>query len=62
MTQALKGKPVEINARLAGETGVQRAAVMFRRAGEKEYRALPMGNIGGDDYTATIPAAMTSNP
>ena len=60
VTQALKGKPVEINARLAGETGVQRAAVMFRRAGEKEYRALPMGNIGGDDYTATIPAAMTT--
>ena len=61
LTQALKGKSVEINARLVGDTGVQGAAVMFRHAGEKEYRALPMGNIGGDDYTATIPAAMTTS-
>jgi hypothetical protein len=61
LTQALKGKPVEINARLVGETGVQGAVVMFRHAGEKEYKALPMGNIGGDDYTATIPAAMTNS-
>src|SRR2546428_225577 len=29
--------------------------------GDKEYKALPMGNIGGDDYTATIPAAMTTS-
>ena len=61
VTQALKGKPVEINARLVGDTGVQGATVMFRRAGEKEYKALPMGNIGADDYTATIPAAMTTS-
>ena len=61
LTQALKGKSVEINARLVGDTGVQGAAVMFRHAGEKEYKALPMGNIGGDDYTATIPAAMTTS-
>jgi len=61
VTQALRGKPVEINARLVGESGVQGATVMFRRAGEKEYRALPMGNIGGDDYTATIPASMTTS-
>jgi len=61
LTQALKGKPVEINARLVGDTGVQGAVVMFRHAGEKEYKALPMGNIGGDDYTATIPAAMTTS-
>jgi hypothetical protein len=61
LTQALKGKPVEINARLVGDTGVQGAKVMFRHAGEKEYKALPMGNIGGDDYTATIPAAMTTS-
>ncbi len=60
VTEALRGKPVEINARLAGETGVQGAAVMFRRSGEKDYRKLPMGNIGGDDYTATIPASMTT--
>ena len=60
VTEALRGKPVEINARLAGDTGVQGAAVMFRRSGEKEYRALPMGNIGRDDYTATIPASMTT--
>jgi hypothetical protein len=61
LTQALKGKSVEINARLVGDTGVQGAVVMFRHAGEKDYKALPMGNIGGDDYTATIPAAMTSS-
>src|SRR2546426_7979854 len=61
LTQALKGKSVEINARLVGDTGVQGAAVMFRHAGEKDYRALPMGNIGGDDYTATIPAVMTTS-
>src|SRR2546422_7872429 len=61
LTQALKGKPVEINARLVGDTGVQGAVVMFRHAGDKEYKALPMGNIGGDDYTATIPAAMTTS-
>ncbi|HEY4771150.1 MAG TPA: hypothetical protein VIH51_11015, partial [Myxococcales bacterium] len=61
LTQALRGKPVEINARLVGDTGVQDAAVMFRHAGEKDYKALPMGNIGADDYTATIPAAMTTS-
>jgi hypothetical protein len=60
VTQALRGKPVEISARLVGETGVQGATVMFRRAGEREYRSLPMGNIGADDYTATIPASMTT--
>jgi hypothetical protein len=60
VTEALRGKPVEINARLAGDTGVQGAAVMFRRSGEREYRTLPMGNIGGDDYTATIPASITT--
>src|SRR5438105_12068875 len=61
LTQALKGKPVEINARLVGDTGVQGAVVMFRHAGDKDYKALPMGNIGGDDYTATIPASMTTS-
>jgi hypothetical protein len=61
LTQALKGKPAEINARLVGDTGVQGAVVMFRHAGDKDYKALPMGNIGGDDYTATIPAAMTTS-
>src|SRR5256886_10412882 len=61
LTQALKGKPVEISARLVGDTGVQGAVVMFRHAGDKEYKALPMGNLGGDDYTATIPAAMTTS-
>jgi hypothetical protein len=61
LTQALKGRSAEINARLVGDTGVQGAAVMFRHAGEKDYRSLPMGNIGGDDYTATIPAAMTTS-
>jgi hypothetical protein len=61
LTQALKGKPLELNARLVGESGVHGAAVMFRRSGEKDYKALPMGNIGGDDYTATIPASMTTS-
>ena len=61
LTQALRGKPVEINARLVGDTGVQDAAVMFRHVGERDYKALPMGNIGADDYTATIPAAMTTS-
>jgi hypothetical protein len=58
--QGIRGKPIEINARLVGDTGVQGATVMFRRVGEREYKALPMGNIGGDDYTATIPAAMAT--
>src|SRR5207302_6638365 len=61
LTQALKGKPVEINARLVGDTGVQGATVMFRHAGEKDYKALPMGNIGGDDYTATVPGGMATS-
>jgi hypothetical protein len=61
VAHAPKGKPVEINARLVGDTGVQNAAVMFRHAGEKDYKALPMGNIGGDDYTATIPAGMVTS-
>ncbi|HTO98998.1 MAG TPA: hypothetical protein VMK66_18235 [Myxococcales bacterium] len=61
VAHAPKGKPVEISARLVGDTGVQNAAVMFRHTGEKDYKALPMGNIGGDDYTATIPAAMVTS-
>lgn len=61
LSEATKGKSVEINARLVGETGVQGATVMFRHSGEKDYKALPMGNIGGDDYTATIPAAMVTS-
>src|SRR5467141_3563813 len=61
LSQALRGKPVEINARLVGDTGVQDAAVMFRHVGEKDYKALPMGNLGADDYTATIPASMTTS-
>jgi len=61
LSQAIRGKPVEINARLVGDTGVQDAAVMFRHVGERDYKALPMGNIGADDYTATIPAAMATS-
>jgi len=60
VTQALKGKPLEVNARLVGESGVQGATVLFRHAGDRDYKALPMGNIGGDDYTATIPASLTT--
>jgi hypothetical protein len=60
LTQSLKGKPIEVNARVSGESGVQGATVMFRHVGEKDYRSLPMGNLGADEYTATIPAAMAT--
>ena len=60
VTQATKGAPIEINARIGGDTGVQGPTVMFRHVGEKAYRALPMGNIGGDDYTATVPAGQAT--
>jgi len=60
VTQATKGQSIEINARLVGDTGVQGATVMFRHAGEKEYKALPMGNVGGDNYTATVPGQMAN--
>ena len=60
VTQATRGQSIEINARLVGDTGVQGAMVMFRHAGEKEYKALPMGNIGGDNYTATVPGGMAN--
>lgn len=56
VTQATKGQPVELNAKLLGDTGVQGATVMFRHAGDHDYRALPMGDIGSDNYTATVPA------
>ena len=61
VTRARKGQSIEINARLISETGVQGATVMFRHAGEKDYKALPMGNIGGDNYTATVPASMATS-
>ena len=60
VTSATKGQPVEINARLIGETGVQGATVLFRHTGEREYRALPMGDIGDERYTATIPAQVVT--
>jgi hypothetical protein len=60
VTQATKGQSIELNARLVGDTGVKDPAVMFRHAGEKEYKALPMGNVGGDNYTATVPRHMAS--
>ena len=60
VTSATKGQPVEINARLIGETGVQGATVLFRHTGEKEYRALPMGDLGEERYTATIPAQVVT--
>ena len=61
VTRARKDQSIEINARLISETGVQGATVMFRHAGEKDYKALPMGNIGGDNYTATVPASMATS-
>jgi hypothetical protein len=60
VTSATKGRPVEINAKLIGETGVQGATVLFRHSGEREYRALPMGDIGNESYTATIPAQVVT--
>jgi hypothetical protein len=60
VTQATKGQSIEINSRLVGDTGVQGATVMFRHVGEKEYKALPMGNVGGDNYTATVPGQMAN--
>ncbi len=60
LTQSLKGKPIEVTARVSGESGVQGATVMFRHVGEKDYRGLPMGNLGADEYTATIPAGMAT--
>ena len=60
VTQATRGQSIELNARLVGDTGVQGAVVMFRHVGEKEYKTLPMGNIGGDNYTATVPAGMAN--
>lgn len=60
VVQATKGQSIEINARLVGDTGVSEAKVMFRHAGEHDYKALPMGNVGGDDYTATVPAAQAN--
>ena len=60
VTEATKGKPIELNARLVGETGVSGPAVMFRHVGEREFKALPMGYLGGDDYTATIPGSMAT--
>ena len=59
MTQATRGKNIEINARLVGDTGVQGATVLFRHVGETDFKALPMGDLGGDNWTATIPAGMT---
>jgi hypothetical protein len=61
VTQATRGQSIEIHARMVGDTGVQGATVWFRHAGERDFRALPMGNIGGDEYTATVPASMTSS-
>jgi hypothetical protein len=55
VSKAIKGQSVEIAAKLVGDTGVSNAKVFFRHVGEKEFKELPMGNIGGDDYTASMP-------
>ena len=60
VTRATKGQNIEINARLIGDTGVSLASVFFRKSGEVAYRSLPMGDIGGDNWTSTIPAAMAT--
>jgi len=61
IAKAWRGLPVEINAKLVGDTGVSQAKVFFRHVGEHDFRTLPMGNIGGDDYTATMPASVVTN-
>lgn len=61
VTQATKGQPVELNAKLLGDTGVQGATVLFRHVGEHDYRALPMGDIGSDNFTATVPAQQATS-
>ena len=61
VTKAFRLQPVEINAKLIGDTGVSKAMVFFRHVGEHDFRELPMGNIGGDDYTATMPASVVTD-
>ena len=62
VTQATKGQPIEINARLLGDTGVLGATVLFRHSSKTDYRALPMAGIAGDNFTATVPGQqVTSN-
>lgn len=61
LLQALASRPVEVNARLTGETGVSGPTVLFRHVGERDFKALPMGNIAGDEYTATVPASMVTS-
>ena len=60
VSKATKGQSVEIAAKLVGDTGVSHAKVFFRKVGEKEFKELPMGDIGGDNYTATMPASMVT--
>ncbi len=60
VTRATKGSNIEINAKLIGDTGVTSATVLFRKAGETAYKALPMGDLGNDNFTATIPATMAT--
>ncbi len=60
IAKAYKGAPIEINAKLVGDTGVSAAKVFFRHSGEHDFRTLPMGNIGGDDFTATMPASVVT--
>lgn len=60
VSKAVKGQSIEIAAKLVGDTGVSAAKVLFRKVGEKEFKELPMGDIGGDNYTATMPASMVT--
>jgi len=59
VARAARGQPIEIAARLVGDNGISAPAVLFRRVGEKEYRSLPMGDLGDGTYTATLPAAVS---
>jgi len=60
ISKAIKGQNIEIPAKLVGDTGVSQAQVFFRHAGEHDFHGFPMGSVGGDDYSATIPASAVS--
>jgi hypothetical protein len=60
ISKATKGQNIEIPAKLVGDTGVSQAQVFFRHAGEHDFHGFPMGSVGGDDYSATIPASAVS--
>jgi hypothetical protein len=59
VNKVVKGKAIEITAKIKGPSGVSKPAVKFRQLGDSDWKSLPMGNIG-EQYTATIPGSQTS--